>query len=77
MVHGGHDRGDVDSMILVIRRRLTLAEAAVVQDAAYEFFKRNPRRRVFRVGCGDGDGVWFTVRKNHVDIDIANHTEMK
>ncbi|MDE2107312.1 MAG: hypothetical protein KGL39_59500 [Patescibacteria group bacterium] len=57
----------------VIRPKLTKEEADILINTAQQFFKDNPRRRVFRVG--DGDRPWFNVRKLHILLDVSVHTQ--
>ena len=56
----------------IIRKKLSIIEALRTQNAAREFFRTNPRRRVFKVG--DTVGVWFHVRRDFILEDIAEHT---
>ena len=56
----------------VIRRKLTSEEADILVNTAQQFFKDNPRRRVFRVG--DDSGVWFKVRRAFISEDIQVRT---
>ena len=57
----------------VIRRKLTRQEADIIVNTAQQFFVDNPRRRVFRVG--DGDAVWFSIRRAWILDDVLAHTE--
>lgn len=60
-------------MMFIVRNRLTPTAADAFKEVARSFFTKHPHRRVFRVG--DDLGIWFTVRKAHIDGDIDAHTE--
>lgn len=60
-------------MMFIVRNRLKTDAADALKEVACSFFMKNPRRRVFRVG--DDLGIWFKVRKSHIDADVDAHTE--
>lgn len=61
-------------MTIIVRRRLTKADAENLISRLEIWFKEHPRRKIARVGDGGPkNSFWFKVRKNHVREDVMEH----